>query len=199
MDLSPNKTKEARSLKCTVNELVFADLLSIGYTEQDAYILAYPADAALSLRMQKTNMENITRRGKFKALCEQVRKKNASTLSVPSEAGGVELIGAEDVAKEILMSAKTQPVGSKERADLMAKYNDIRKDNEQVTEDVTEAIHFYLPVKCHQCPLFTAYNVYLSGRGEAEVRPVEMEGIIRHGDRIVKKIKKDTAPPVQEP
>lgn len=190
MELSLQRMKEARSLKATIGEVIFADLLSIGYSEEDAYAVAYPMDAALSIRMRKTNRESIVRTPRFRILCDERRKKNETYLSVPHTSKDLDLISAEDVAKEILMSAKAQPVGSKERADLMAKYNDIRKDNEQVVENVTDAIHFYLPVKCHQCPLFTAYNLWKAEKGKKELQPVEMDGIIREGDKIIKRILK---------
>ena len=191
MELSTPKTTEAKKLKCTVSELVFADLLSIGYSEMDAYSVAFPEDAALSVQLQKANIEDITKKTRFKHLCEERRKKNESRLSTPQRSDCIQLIGAEDVAKEILLSAKSQPVGSKERADLMAKYNDIRKNNEQTAEDVTESIQFYLPVKCNDCPLLMAYNEWQIRNKEREIRPVEMEGIIRKSSLIIQQAKEN--------
>ena len=48
MELSPNKTAEAKKLKVSVGELVMADLMAIGYTERDAYIVAFPEDRTLA-------------------------------------------------------------------------------------------------------------------------------------------------------
>ena len=108
MELSLSKTTEAKKLKTTVSDLVFADLLSIGYSEMDAYTIAYPEDAAKSVQLQKARRESIVKSARFKQLCDERRKKNEGYLSVPSEATGITLIGAEDVAREILMSAQKQ-------------------------------------------------------------------------------------------
>ena len=186
MELSLSKTTEAKKLKTDVGFMVFADLLSIGYSEMDAYTIAFPEDKASSIQYQTTKRKTTVESARFKQILEERRKKNSSYLSVPSEAAGITLINAEQVAKEILMSAQKQPVGSKERADLMAKYNDIRKENEQTANDTTEAINFYFPVKCQQCPLFYAYNEQREEQGEEEIRPVEMEGIIRKADKIIR-------------
>ena len=87
--------------------------------------------------------------------------------------------------KEILRSAKQQPVGSKERADLFAKYNEIKAKNEQGTEDETDTINFVFPLKCNQCPLLYAYNEYLKENNLKEVRPVEMGRIMSISHKII--------------
>lgn len=192
MDLSVAKTTEAKKLKVTNSELVFADLLSLGYSEEDAYIISHPEDLAVNIQTQRDNRKDVTSRAKFRQLCEIRRTRNSNYLATPQEANDVSLIDGEDVAKEILLSAKKQPVGSKERADLMAKYNDIRKDNENEVENVTDAINFYLPIKCHQCPLLMAYNTWKKENQEREIRPVEMEGVIRNANKVIKAVEQLT-------
>ena len=49
---------------------------------------------------------------------------------------------------------------------------------------------FAFPIKCYQCPLLYAYNEYRKENGEKEVRPVEMEGIIKKAEKIIKKAEK---------
>ena len=108
--------------------------------------------------------------------------------AAPVSLDEVELVGTEEVLKEILRSAKQQPVGSKERADLYAKYNDIKKENEQGTEDETDVINFYFPAKCSQCPLLYAYNEEAkkckNEKGEI-IRPVEMGRVIKLSHKII--------------
>lgn len=186
MELSLSKTNEAKKLKASVAEIVMADLLSLGYSEEDAYTIAYPDDVALSMQLQRSNRKDIVSKTRFKQLCEVRRNKNASYLSAPSNVLDVELVGAEEVAKEILLAAKKQPVGSKERADLFAKYNEIRAKNEQVVEDSTDSINFALPLKCNQCPLLYAYNQMLEEQGDNKIRPVEMERVLRLADKIIR-------------
>ena len=158
MELSLSKTKEAKKLNVTVQYLVFADLCALNYSEEDAYAIAYPENESLSQQQNKSIRDNIVQSAKFKKLFEERRQRIKQGAAAAVSLDEVELVGTEEVLKEILRSAKQQPVGSKERADLYAKYNDIKKESEQVAEDETDAISFYFPAKCNQCPLLYAYN-----------------------------------------
>lgn len=185
MELSKQKQMEAKKLNATVQYLVFADLLSIGYSEDDAYAISYPENTALSAQQNNSIKKNIVESVKFKKLLDNRRSRVKDGIATPMQLDEVELVGTEEVLKEILRSAKQQPVGSKERADLYAKYNDIKKESEQEGNDETDNINFFLPLKCNQCPLLYAYNDYLKEHGEKEVRPVEMGRIMSLAKTIV--------------
>ena len=179
MELSKAKQNEAKKLNVTTQYMVMADLMAIGYSEEDAYTIAYPENEAMSVQQNTGVRTNIIESAKlkivtfqiismmnkklivlakFKKLLEARRTRVKDGIATPIQLEEVELVGTEEVLKEILRSAKQQPVGSKERADLYAKYNDIRKENEQGTEDETDTINFMFPLKCNQCPLLFAYN-----------------------------------------
>lgn len=185
MELSKIKTNEAKKLNVSIQYLVFADLLAVGYPENDAYTIAYPENDALSVQQNNSIRKNILDSVKFKKLLENRRSRLKEGTATPILLEEVELAGTEEVLKEILRSAKHQPVGSKERADLFAKYNDIKAKNDQGTEDETEAINFFLPMKCNQCPLLYAYNEYLRENNIQEVRPVEMGRIMSVSQKII--------------
>lgn len=189
MDLSSPKIREAKKLNVTVQYMVMADLMSVGYSENDAYTVAYPENAALSAQQNNSIRKNIIESVKFKKLLENRRSRVKEGVATPVSLDEVELVGTEEVLKEILRSAKQQPVGSKERADLYAKYNDIKKESEQVETDETDNINFFLPAKCHQCPLLYAYNDYLKEHGEKEVKPVEMGRIMYLAHTIIQAAK----------
>lgn len=190
MELSSSKKIEAKKYGVTVREIVFADLLSIGYGEVDAYIVAYPEDASLSLQMQQANRKKIVSRAKFQELCEQKRSVNANTLAFSGDIADIELIDNETAAKEILKIAQTMPEGSKERGEMFMKYADLTRKNDAVTEEAMDAIQFYFPLKCNQCPLFDAYNSYMRESKQKEIRPVEMEAVIRNAEPIMQKARK---------
>ena len=199
MTLSQLKTKEAKGLKVSVQEMVLADLLSIGYSEEDAYTIAYPDDAMLNSQAKKSAMNEVINRDKFKQLCDTRREKNASYLSVENEAENIDLISAEDVAKEVLLAAKKQPVGSKERADLMAKYNDIRNENKKEIADPNEdPVQFFFPIACEKCPLLQSYNEFIAKKNDGkpmdewvmEVIPAEMQRICEQADTEISKQRK---------
>lgn len=189
MDLSKQKQTEAKKLNVPIQYLVMADLLAIGYSENDAYTIAYPENAALSLQQNASIRNNIIESVKFKKLVENRRSRVKDGIATPVMLDEIELVGTDEVLKEILRSAKQQPIGSKERAELYAKYNDIKKESEQVNADETDTINFVLPLKCNQCPLLYAYNDYLKEHGLKEVRPVEMGRVISLAHKIIQAAK----------
>lgn len=185
MDLSKQKQTEAKKLNVTVQYLVMADLMAVGYSENDAYIIAYPENEGLSVQQNNSIRTNIVESVKFKKLLDNRRTRVKDGVAAPVMLDEVELVGTEEVMKEILRSAKQQPVGSKERADLFAKYNEIKTKNEQGVEDDTDNINFVFPLKCNQCPLLYSYNEYLKEHGEVEIRAVEMNRIMSLSHKII--------------
>lgn len=185
MELSSAKKMEAKKLGVTVQELVYADLMSIGYGEADAYVIAYPEDTALSITMQQANRRKITSRVSFVELCEKRKLVNSNTLAFSGDTSDIELIDNEMTAKEILKIAKKMPEGSKERGEMFMKYADLTRKNDAITEEAMDAMQFYFPVKCNQCPLFDAYNKHLRRVKRKEVRPVEMDAIVRKAAALI--------------
>ena len=190
MELSTTKKNEAKKQGVTVQELIFADLTSIGYSEVDAYTIAYPEDAALSSQMQQVNRRKIATRVRFTELCEQRKIFNANILKFSNDAKDIELIDSELTAKEILKIAKQMPEGSKERGEMFMKYADLTRKNDAATDEATEQFNFYFPIKCNQCPLFDAYKSYLKQNKKKELRPVEIEAVIRNAAPIMEKARK---------
>lgn len=187
MELSSNITKVAKKFGAPVNYIVLADLIALGYSESDAYTIAYPENLALSAMQNKRIRENVIESNKFKLVLEARQERHADEHSASTDA---ELIDKEQTAKLIMKAAMKQPADSKERIEGLMKYSDLMgyKKND-VDDDSTDTIHFYLPIKCHQCPLFSYYNQFLKEQGEKEIRPVEMEGIIRKAHQSIKKAK----------
>ena len=193
MELSQTKTSEAKKLGCSVSELVLADLLSLGYSESDAYTIAYPEDMGLNIQAVKHNRQKILSKTSFHDLCDKRREINASRLEFSGDAANIDLIDNEMTAREILKIARQMPENSKERGEMFMKYADLTRKNDQKTEEMTEAINFYFPIKCHQCPLLIAYNDFMKENNTGkELRPVEMEAIIRKAAPIIKKAQKKT-------
>lgn len=189
MELSKQKQTEAKKLNAPVQYLVLADLMSVGYSESDAYAIAYPENEGLSVQQNNSIRSNIVESAKFKKLLEDRRNRVKDGVAAPVLLDEVELVGTEEVMKEILRSARQQPVGSKERAELFSKYNEIKTKTEQGVEDDTDYINFVFPLKCNQCPLLYAYNDYLKQLGEKEVRPVEMGRIMKLTHKIIQAAK----------
>lgn len=190
MELSSTKKAEAKKYGSTVQEMIFADLLSIGYSEVDAYVIAYPEDAGLSVQHQLANRKKIMSKMSFHELCEKRKKVNANILEFSGDASDIELIDSELTAKEILKIARQLPEGSKERGEMFMKYADLTRKNDAVTEEAMDSFKFYFPVKCNQCPLFDEYNNFQKQNKGREIRPVEMEGIVRNATLLMEKARK---------
>lgn len=178
--------KEAKKLGFSVEQVVMADLISLGYSEADAYLVAYQGATPLNDKILRREREKVLSSTKFKLFCDDRKQTNASRLKFSGDLSNVELIDNEQTAREILKIARQMPENSKERGEMFMKYADLTRKNDQKTEDTTEAINFYFPVKCHQCPLLHEYNNYIKECKEkdpnyklTELRPVEMEAIIR--------------------
>ena len=82
------------------------------------------------------------------------------------------------------------PEGSKERGEMFMKYADLTRKNDAATDEATEQFNFYFPIKCNQCPLFDAYKSYLKQNKKKELRPVEIEAVIRNAAPIMEKARK---------
>ena len=191
MELSTEKTKEAKKLGFSVSELVFADLLSLGYMKNDAYAIAFPEMMGMNMQNVNAERDKLLAKPAFKNFLEERRRINASKLEFSGDASDVELIDNEMTAKEILKIARQMPENSKERGEMFMKYADLTRKNDQKTEEMTEAISFYIPVKCHQCPLLIAYKDFAKQRkSHEELRPVEMESIIRTAKPFIDKARK---------
>lgn len=189
MELSKQKQNEAKKLNVTTQYMLMADLMSIGYSEDDAYTVAFPENEALSVQQNNGIRKNIVESAKFRKLFENRRSRVKDGIATPVSIDEVELVGTDEVLKEVLRSAKQQPLGSKERAELFAKYNDIKKENEVGTEKETDNINFYLPLKCSQCPLLSAYNDEMKKQNSKIINPVEMPRVIRIAQRIIQAAK----------
>lgn len=176
--------RELKKLNVVAPMLVMADLIAVGHDAIDAYVIAYPENQELPEKQNKGIFDNILASAKFKKLVDERKSRVKDGSAVPVKLEEVELVGTEEVLKEILRSAKQQPVGSKERADLYAKYNDIRKENEQGTEDETDTVNFFFPIKCNQCPLWIELNKMLEQNGDKKIPAVEMDSIIRESLRL---------------
>ena len=104
MELSKQKQTEAKKLNVTVQYLVMADLMAVGYSENDAYTIAFPENAALSVQQNNSIRSNILDSAKFKKLFESRRSRVKDGVAAPVQLEEVELVSTEEVMKEILRS-----------------------------------------------------------------------------------------------
>lgn len=160
--------KEAKTFKVPANYIVLADLIMAGYTELDAYKIAYPENLSLSMQQNKAIRSNIVDSEKFK---DVLRSKMREAKHDDAEIDDTELLGKDETARLIMKSALKLPRDSKERIEGLMKYSDLmgfKKDESE--ENALDHISFYFPEKCSRCPLLEEYN---AGR-KKPLPPVEM-------------------------
>ena len=173
--------RELKKYNTVEQMLAMADLMSVGHEAVDAYIIAYPENRQYPEQQDRAIMEQILASVKFKKLLDVRKSRIKDGAAVPVSLEETELIDTDEVAKEILRSAKSAPIGSKERADLFLRYDDIMQRNKvvDVEEDILRDIQFVFPLKCYQCPLFVEMNKVREESEQPQVPPVEMDAIIR--------------------
>lgn len=173
--------REVKKYNTIGQMLAMADLMSVGHEAVDAYIIAYPENRQYPEKQDRAIMEQILASAKFKKLLDVRKSRIKDGAAVPVSLEETELIDTDEVAKEILRSAKSAPIGSKERADLFLRYDDIMQRNKvvDVEEDILRDIQFVFPLKCYQCPLFVEMNKVREESEQPQVPPVEMDAIIR--------------------
>ncbi|KGF50452.1 hypothetical protein [Prevotella disiens] len=158
MDFSKRIEKESKKYGVAAQSLVLADLMSVGYTEAEAYSIAYAENAVLSFQQNQSIREGITKSGRFKEMLNE-RIDNLRSRVPLSDGEDMELMSTEDAAKQVLKAAQLLPEGSKERGEMFVKYTELLRRNSQVdAEPEEDNIRIYLPLKCNDCPLLQEYN-----------------------------------------
>ena len=188
MDVSKNLEDKAKKYGASVRDLVMADLVGIGYTENDAYAIAYNGVMPMQVYQMREAREKALKKAGYKRALSARLEQQGMSEHLPTD-GDDELIDKRKTAKLIMNAALKQPNDSKERIEGLMKYADIMGYKKDVEEnDVTENISFFFPLKCNQCPLLIAYNEPVAKKDES--RPVEMGRIIEMAKPIIKKAKK---------
>ena len=149
--------RQAKKEKLTVDEKAMADLMQLGYSDADAYLIThqekklYPDEhVRKQIQVIVTSIEYI------RYIEKQSRIEKRSSVSV---AGDIEsdddfvLPSKEELAKEMYRVARKLPANSKERADVMMKFADLQQMKKESVEE-EDVIHYYLPLTCNKCELY---------------------------------------------
>lgn len=156
MVFSEKFKKEAKTAGITPQDLLMADLLSIGYSESDAYNIAYPEREVWNVEKNMSNRDGILNDKKFKVVLEQRIQRQRSGVMIPQKLAEVELISREEALKEMLVAAKQMAIGSKERGDMFSRYQDALAKMQETTNN-GDAVLIYLPLKCIKCQLYADF------------------------------------------
>lgn len=187
---SPRLKKEAARIGCNPNHIILADLIICGYTESEAYDIAFSEDIAKSAKSIIADRERELKSDGYKRAYEERR------MAIKSNADPDDLRNKESVARE-LNKLITQTTDPKLRAELLMKLADLQQMKKDLTSLDDDPVQFFLPLACEKCPLLQNYNEFLAEKNrdlppdkwDLEVRPDEMQRIIEQSHTIIKKMR----------
>lgn len=164
MDASKTTVKlrhTAKDLGAEVSNLVMADLISIGYSESDAFTIAYPERVSVySLQQIQSLREGIINSDAFQELVEKrrdLRKETRGRKPKLFNNDEIELIDTTTTAKELLRVINSLPENSKEKGQMLVAYSELMRKNSQQMDEEDDPVVIYLPLSCKRCTLYEDY------------------------------------------
>lgn len=141
---------------------VMATLVAVGMSERDAY---YSVINKNSQSTEDYDMGQLRRILSDNAYCylvnelekqyKKIAKRNKQEQEEQDDMQTTDgLLTKDDVARELLKTAKSMKPGSKERAEVMMKYADLLQMKKDEVKDEEHLVHFYLPLTCRDCSLY---------------------------------------------
>lgn len=167
MEFSARIRKEAKSYNVKPDWLVMADLRSIGYTDAEAYSIVHPEADMFGAGNAASLRDSIMKKAAFRDLVDaRISLLRSGKAAATGDKSSIDLISAEQVAKELLNTAMTLPEGTKERADILIKYADLVRKNTDVDvqKDSDNGVRVYLPNKCYMCVALEEYEMRLKAQ-----------------------------------
>lgn len=164
MDYSRKLINKTRKLGLTVMEMAFCDLVGAGWDTNDAYMAAFHKGATMDEAYLTKCVLSLLQKQQIIAQIDVAKgeKKDRKTKKAKerNEENGfsTDIISKEKMLQELFEAKEGMDVGSKEWLDTQKMIADITrmKQDEVKTEDTT--IHYFLPLKCPECPLFIKHN-----------------------------------------
>lgn len=188
---SPRLKKEAKRIGCDTNHIIMADLVLCGYTEVEAYEIAFSENALSGAAQKIADRERELSSDKYKRAYDD--RRNARKYTTES----VENRDKDDVLRELnLMVSKESD--TKMKADLLMKIAEIKQMKKDSASDDEDPVQFFFPIACEKCPLLKRYNEHLEKKNKGlprekwvlEVRPDEMQRIIEQSDSDISGMRK---------
>ena len=161
MDYSIELKQVAKDNKVPVPTYVMADLVSIGYSPEDAYYIAFGlTNGSQTDKANEGILQNLMNSNSFATLVLKRQKAH----SVPTDQDDLdELFSKERVAWEMLASAMKLKKDNPNRVAALMKYADLMGMKKEEVKTDEEPTSYYLPLKCGLCPFKDFYYKYKRG------------------------------------
>lgn len=167
MDYTKTFKSEIKKIGLEPRERAMADLINMGWKEQDAYVMCYGLGAAYSETWHKKKIREIVDREVFANYLMRINKKHELEASkavdeaIQKEYDSMEtakLMSKEDVMNELVRIAFKLSPNDPKRADILMKYADLTQMKKDEVEKEDKTVHTYLPLTCKNCPLYIKYK-----------------------------------------
>lgn len=184
---SPRLKREAAKIGCEPNHIILADLILIGYSEAEAFDIAYSERVGMSAQQVIAEREKQLASDGYKRAYDAKREiRSFSTDSIVSRE-------KEDVLKELNIMASNER-DTKLKAELLMKIAEIKQMKKDVISDNDDPVQFFLSIDCEKCPLLVKYNEYLvlknaslpEDKWDVSLRPDEMQRIMEQVEPVIK-------------
>lgn len=159
---------ECKKANLDIQERAMADLMVLGWSDQDAFIAAGFNKPMLNDDYNRQQMLSMTTDTDFNKYIESRRKALKKGImkqytETPDEVGGtdrekIRLMSKEEILQEALQSALSLPVNDKNRVEILMKYADLAQMKKEEIKEEDTTIHYYLPLSCKQCSLYKAHK-----------------------------------------
>ncbi len=147
---SKRLTDEAKKLGIPVQSLLMADLISIGYTENEAYNISYTQNMSLSKQQNIGIKESIVQNPNFQELVsDRASKRNGAAPQMGTANVGT-LPSKDEIASIIATEMKS--LSGKERVDAAMKLADLFAMKKEEVREETDIVRVWLPLTCSICP-----------------------------------------------
>ena len=155
MDYTKAFKTECRKSALDIQEKIMADLMAIGWKDQNAYVAAYGYGVNYSDAYHKEQIEKITSRPEFSRYLERTRKRYArqSDEASSEEEFDPSCVSKEQLLKDLVLARKKVSYGSKEWIDMTKQIADITQAKKDELKEEDTTIHYYLPLTCDRCSL----------------------------------------------
>lgn len=160
MDYTKKLLNKVKRLRLSVMDLAFCELVAAGWEPNDAYMAAYHKGATMDDAYLSSVVSELLGKNEIMAQIGQskddkkARKTQKAKEKIEDEGFSVDNVSKEKMLRELFEAKEGMDIGSKEWLDTQKMIADITrmKQDEVKTEDTT--IHYFLPLKCPECPLF---------------------------------------------
>ncbi len=153
MEISARIKKEAERYGVPAQTLVMTDLMAAGYSETEAYSIAYSTNMSFSKTQNENIRKSITGSEAFAAMLEDRRLTIRGRAGIGLTADIKPQYSKEEIASQLRSQIDMLPDGSKEKTDALMKYADLfAMKKEEKKADEEDVIRIWMPLTCDICP-----------------------------------------------